>query len=372
MGFAQSEDPDEYGGFDVSVSEIRAQVSPQFEIALPSGNIAQHFVLSFNNLEITSNLFYRVVDNNIGGELTFELPFGRFKPYITFHQDVDYENFVEPRISSGEVLLVPSSKYLNRQRGFTPGISYEFIRNLLIEPSITVNDIFKGNLTESRIVDEGVDLIPQISLIYDGIRVERDGRGFFFNGIYSEITYGVRYRGFSNPISSKLENRILASADIREKIFLEEELTFDTLVVVWEEQQIDFYSLGGFGSIRGYEPDSFFALRFFRSSLDIEQRIFQDADITITTSRKKGRFIRLHQFGLLYIYDLLVIQSELDLQSRAETNMGLGGGFSFTLSGQGNIQFKTQVYAAQAIGEEFSPVVYLRTSLFNWESRTHS
>jgi hypothetical protein len=372
LGFAETEDPDEYGGIDVSVSSIRAQVSPQFEIALPSGNISQHFTLSFNSLEITSNLFYRVVDNNIGGQLTLELPFGRFRPYITFHQDVDYENLVEPGISNGEIRLVSTSKYLNRQRGFTPGISYEFIRNLSIEPSLTVNDIFKGDLTESRIVDEGIDLIPRISLIYDGMRVERDGSGFFFNGLYGEITYGVRFRGFSNPISSTLENRILASADIKEAIFFEEELTFDTLIVVWEEQQIDFYSLGGFGSIRGYDPDSFFALRFLRSSLDVEQRIFQDAEITLTTSRKKGRFVRIHEFALLYIYDLLVTQSELDLQSPADTNMGLGGGFSFTLSGRGNIQFKTQLYAAQAIGEAFSPVVYLRTSLFNWETRPRS
>jgi hypothetical protein len=372
LGFTQSEVSEEYSGFDISVSSIRAQASPQFEIALPSGNISQHLALSFNNLEITSNLFYRVIDNNIGGQLTLELPLGRFRPYITFHQDVDFENLVEPRISNGEVKLVPSSKYLNRQRGFTPGLSYELIRNLSIKPSFTVNDLFKGDLTKSRIVDEGVDLIPRISLIYDGIRVERDGNEFFFNGIYGEISYGVRFRGFSNPISSTLENRILASADIRETVFFEEELTFDTLIDVWQDQQIDFYSLGGFGSIRGYDPDSFFAFRFLRSSLDIEQRIFPDAEIKITTSRKKDRFIRTHQFGLLYLYDLLFTQSELDLGSRVNTNMGIGAGFSFTLSGQGTMQFKTQVYAAHGIGESFSPVFYLRTSLFNWETKTRS
>ena len=214
-----------------------------------------------------------------------------------------------------------------------------------------MNDVFKFDLEESRIEDEGVDLIPRISLIYDGIRVERDGRDFFFNGLYGEITYGVRFRGFSNPISSTLENRFLASADIRERVFFEEELTFDTPIVVWEDPMVDFYSLGGFGSIRGYQPDSFFAFRFLRSSLDIEQRIFPDAEIKITTSRRKGRFISVHQFGLLYLYDLLFSQSELDPGSRVDTSMGVGGGFSFTLSGQGSLQFKTQIYAAQGIGE---------------------
>jgi len=350
-GFGQNDNTEEYGGLDISVSSIRAQVSPEFEVALPSGNISQHLELSFNSIEITSDLFYRVIDNNIGGSVTLELPLGRFRPYITFHQDVDFEKFVEPRISFDGVSLVPSNKYLSRQRGFTPGLSYELFRNLSIEPSFTVNDVFKFDLEESRIEDEGVDLIPRISLIYDGIRVERDGRDFFFNGLYGEITYGVRFRGFSNPISSTLENRFLASADIRERVFFEEELTFDTPIVVWEDPMVDFYSLGGFGSIRGYEPDSFFAFRFLRSSLDIEQRIFPDAEIKITTSRRKGRFISVHQFGLLYLYDLLFSQSELDPGSRVDTSMGVGGGFSFTLSGQGSLQFKTQIYAAQGIGE---------------------
>jgi hypothetical protein len=368
-GFAQTEDPEDYGGFDVSVSSIRAQVSPQLEIALPSGNIAQHLSIAFNNLELTTDLYYRVVDNNIGGQLTLEFPLGRFRPYITFHQDVDNENLVEPRISGGEVQLVPSSKYLYRQRGFTPGVSYEFIRNLSIEPSLTVNDIFKGNLSESLIIDEGTDLIPQISLTYDGIRIERNGAGFFFSGLYSRITYMIRYRGFSDPISSRIENRLLAKADIRERIFFEEELTFDTLLQVWEEELVNFYSLGGFGTIRGYDPDSIFALRFLRSSLDVEQRIFKDAEITVRTSRKRDRFIRLHQFSLLYIFDLLLTQPELDIRSAVDTNIGLGGGFGFTLSGRGNIHFQTQVYLAQAIGSGFSPVFYLRTSLFNWETK---
>jgi hypothetical protein len=370
LGFAQAGDTEQYGGLDISVTAIRAQIGPQFEIALPSGDISQHLELSFNTLEITSDLFYRVIDNNIGGRVTVELPLGRFRPYITFHQDVDFENLVEPRLSNGEVQLVPSSRYLNRQRGITPGVAFELVRNLSIETALTTNDVFKGDLTESRIVDEGVDLIPRISLTYDGIRLQRDGSEFFFNGLYGEVTCGVRFRGFSNPISSTLESHLLASADIRETVFFQGELTFDTLIAVWEDQKIDFYSLGGFGSIRGYDPDSFFALRFLRSSLDVEQRIFADAEMRIATSRRKDRFIRIHQFGLLYLCDLLFTQSELDPGSRVDTRMGVGGGFSFTLSGQGTMQFKTQIYAAQGIGEAFSPVFYLRTSLFNWETRT--
>jgi hypothetical protein len=231
--FGQAADADEYSGFDISVDSVRAQISPQFEVALPSGNISQHLSVGFDNLEPSTDLDYRVVDNNIGGQFTLEFPIGRFTPYINFHQDVDFEKFVEPRISLDGVSLVPSNKYLSRQRGFTAGLTYALFRNLSIEPSVTVNEVFKFDLEESRIDDEGVDIIPRISLIYDGIRVERDGGDFFFNGLYGETNFGVRFRGFSNPISSHLENRLLAVADIRERIFFEEELTFDTPIVVW-------------------------------------------------------------------------------------------------------------------------------------------
>jgi hypothetical protein len=270
---------------------------------------------------------------------------------------------------NGGLRLVSTTKYLNRQRGFTPGLSFELTRDLWIESSATLNDIFKGNLTETRIVDEGLDLIPQISLIYDGIRVERDESGFFFSGLYGEITYSVRLREFSDPISSKLENRILAKADIREIVFIEEEFTFNTPIAVWEHQQIDFYSLGGFGGIRGYDPDSIFALRFLRSALDVEQHIFRDAEISLTTSKKKGRSVRIHEFALLYIHDLLLSQGGLDLGSPIGVDMSAGAGFAFTFSGRRDIHFKTQVYAAQAIGKRFSPIFYLRTSLFNLETR---
>jgi hypothetical protein len=372
FGVAQTqsaEESDERGGLDMVVNDIRAQVSPQFEFVIPSGNILQHFVVGFNGLEITFNLYYRVVDSNIGGDIIFDIFLGRFRPYVTVFQDVDFEKLVEPRVSEGDVLLAPTSKYLDRQRGFTLGLSYEFVRNLALEPSLRVNDIFKGNLTESRIVDEGVDLIPRISLTYDGIRVRGDGQGFFFNGFYGQTVYSIRYRNrFDNPISSNLENRLLASADIDERLFIEEELSFDTPVTVRKEDQINFYSLGGFGSIRGYDPDSISAIRFFRSSVDVEQRIFGDRTVNIRTSKKKDRFLRIHQFRLLYIADLLVVQDELNIRSSADTFMSLGAGFSFTISGWGKNLFKTQVYAAQSLSRSFAPIVYLRTSLFNLET----
>jgi hypothetical protein len=363
-------DAEEGSRFDVSVSALRAQVSPQFEIVLPNGNISQHFTTYFDNLEMIFNLYYRVVDSNIGGDITFALPTGRFRPYITFFQAVDFENLVEPQVSDGKVELVPADKYIDRDRGFTPGISYEFAKNLSIEPSLTVDDIFKGDLAENTIIDEGTDLIPRISLTYNGIRVKGTERRFYFNGFYGRTVYSMRYRNrFNNPISATLENQLLANADFEESLFLEEQLTFNTPITIYENEQIDFYSLGGFGSVRGYGPDSISALRFFRSSLDVEQSIFDDGEITIRTSRKKDRFIRIHQFKLLFLYDLLVAQDELDLRSEADTFMSLGGGFSFVLSGRGSSHFKTQVYAAQAIGRDFAPVIYVRTSLFNLETK---
>jgi len=39
----------------------------------------------------------------------------------------------------------------------------------LIEPSFLVDDLFKGSLTEGTVLDEVMDLVPRLSLVYDSL-----------------------------------------------------------------------------------------------------------------------------------------------------------------------------------------------------------
>lgn len=51
---------------DVRVTELRARVSPQLEVVLPTGNFYAHFVTNFNILEIAFNLNFSVLGNTLG------------------------------------------------------------------------------------------------------------------------------------------------------------------------------------------------------------------------------------------------------------------------------------------------------------------
>ncbi|MGQ9617179.1 MAG: hypothetical protein ACUVWJ_12365 [Spirochaetota bacterium] len=52
---------------DVRVTQLRARISPQFEVVLPSGDLYEHFITNFNNLELTFNLHFSVIGNTLGG-----------------------------------------------------------------------------------------------------------------------------------------------------------------------------------------------------------------------------------------------------------------------------------------------------------------
>ncbi len=163
---------------DVRVTELRARVSPQFEFVLPTGDLYEHFTTNFNNLEMTFNLHFSVIGNTLGGDIIFAYPFGKWAPYVRFSQVLDFENYFSPKLQGSELLLVPTDKYILRKRGVNPGLKYEVLENLYLEPSLVLNDVFRGSLTENRVVDEGVDIIPQLGLVFDTVHAEEAGEGY--------------------------------------------------------------------------------------------------------------------------------------------------------------------------------------------------
>ncbi|MFW6181432.1 MAG: hypothetical protein ACOC8N_06755 [Spirochaetota bacterium] len=90
---------DDVRKIDIKASAVRARVNPQFEFVLPTGDISQHFIMHFNYLELTFDLSAGLVDNTIDGEVTFAYPLNRIRPYVSFVQKVDFENYLDPQIS---------------------------------------------------------------------------------------------------------------------------------------------------------------------------------------------------------------------------------------------------------------------------------
>jgi hypothetical protein len=267
---------------DVRVTELQARVSPQLEIVLPTGNINQHFVTYFNNLEMTFNLSFSVMGNTLGGDIRFAYPINSISPYIFFYQKLDFENYIAPAFDGKELTFVPTDKYIARNRGLNLGLNYKIINNFYIMPSFVVNETFKGSLTENKVLEEGVDLIPQISFVYDSVEVEDTNTDPIFSGIYYNTTFSIRYRNaFHTPVDAENKNLFLLHHNLKRIWFFGERVTLNYPIKSWEKELIKFYSLGGIESIRGYEEYSIDSFRFFLLSSNVAREILQDKELRV-------------------------------------------------------------------------------------------
>jgi len=340
-------------------------VSPQLEVVLPSGNFYTHFVTNFNNLEIALNLSFSVLGNTLGGDLGFFYPFKTLIPYIVFYQNLDFENFFTPGLIDGEIILFPTQKYVRRDRGIDLGLKWEVMNNFKIVPSFAVNDVFKGNLTENVVLEEGVDFVPQTSLEYDSLRAEETETEPIYMGFYGKSNFSVRYRdGFQTPVEASNKNLLTYYHHARHRWYFDEEVTFNFPLKIWRSDLAYYYSLGGFESIRGYEEGSIPAIGFFLLSFNVERIIFDGSEMKIRLSK---HLLRIHQFRLIFLSDTLLSRDRIYGGAPAQLYSSAGGGVSCTFSGSGSTHFQFKLCAAQALTEKFAPVIYFRSSLIQFE-----
>jgi hypothetical protein len=352
---------------DVEVTKVRAKISPTFEVALPSGNIYQHFTQDFNNLNMAFTINYNILDNNIAGDILFSYPLGRFIPSTRFALDLDFENYIAPSFSGGAFTLQPTERYVSRKRTIELSLGYRITDHFSITPSFLISDIFKGSFTTSRVVDDGVDLVPKVGFVYNSMQVKDPDKGLFFNGLYYGSVFGMKYRqSFDNPVSLEHSNNLLLHFSIQDTWKLHQKVTLDYPVYVWNEGLTSFYSLGGFDSVRGVLFDSIHAYRFLFLSTNIEHEIFKGTEVPFTPFKLQAR---IHQFRLFMLVDELLSQECLDISAPVVSYTSVGGGLAFVISGKEQEHFEIKLYAAQQIGEPFAPFIYLRTSLFDLESQ---
>ena len=352
---------------DVRVTELRARVSPQLEVVLPSGNFYAHFVTNFNNLEIAFNLSFSVLGNTLGGDLGVSYPIKTFTPYVTFFQHIDFENYFAPDISGGEIVLVPTEKYLRRDRGFDLGSRWEAADNFAIRPSVVFDEVFKGDLTKSVVLEEGVDIVPQTSFEYDSLRAEKTETDPVHVGLYIKSNFSLRYRDdFDTPVEADNRNRLSFYHRAGQRWFFDEEATLNYPLKIWRSDLATYYSLGGFETIRGYDEGSIPSLRFFLLSLNVERAIFYGRELRFKLLKNP---VKVHQFRLVLLSDTLLSQDRIYGGAPVDFYSGAGGGISFTFSGSGSTHFQFKVCAAQALTGEFAPIVYLRSSLLKYETR---
>lgn len=362
-GESETTDSEEPRKLDIQYSHVRARVSPDFELAIPSGKVTLSFTQPFNNLDLSFYLGYSVISSDVNTELTFAYNIKRFRPYVKFFQSTDFENLVAPGISGSGVVLVPTDKYIYRSRGFDVGVGYRLAPKLYLEPSFLLNDIFKGSLTEARVLEEGVDLVPKLSFVYDGVSAPDPTNKLYFRGLYYRTIFSTRFRnGFNRPVDMRNENLLLYHFNIRKNWFFLLKGTLDYPIVVWEDELASYYTLGGFETIRGYEYRSINAFSFFLFTSDVERELFKERELRLIKDR-----LRMHQFSFKLLADSLVYQDSIGIKSNLHYLASLGAGFSFVLSGRGKSHFRNELFIAQGLQSGEGLILYFRTSLFNLE-----
>jgi hypothetical protein len=101
----------------LSLSTLEGRVSPQFEFTLPSGDISERIEQQFNKLHTVFRLNFNFLDSSIGADVAVSYPLGFFILGIHFYQDLDLENIVAPQFQDWELILLPTEKFVSRNRG---------------------------------------------------------------------------------------------------------------------------------------------------------------------------------------------------------------------------------------------------------------
>ncbi len=352
---------------DVKVTKINARISPQLELTLPSGNVYEHFIEDFNNLWIIFDLNYNFLNNSIGGDLTFKYPIKRFEPGIKFFLDLDFENFFYPQLAGDEFTILPTEKYIYRSRGLELSLSYNMFHNFYIIPAFIVNDSFRGSLTTSSVIEEGIDLTARTSFVYDTLRAKDPDKRLAFEGIYYRSVFDARFRNsFDNPVSIDNVNNLLLRFNFWDRWYLGEKFNLSYPIKIWNRDLSSFYFLGGFDSIRGYEIRSINAFRFIFLSTNLEVEILRDKELKFKVGKLQTR---MHQYRVFLLFDELLTQESLSLGSRVNSFSSIGTGFSFVLSGKERGHFKIETYIAQPLEKRVLPLFYFRTSLYKIEKK---
>lgn len=351
-GQDQKEEPER----TATLSTLEAKISPQFEFTLPSGNISERFEQRFNNLHTVFNLNFNFLNSSIDADVAFSYPLGFFIPGIHFFQNVDLENLIAPQFQDGELVLLPTEKYVSRNRGIGLNFIFNVTRMFSITPAFLMNDTFKGSFTTELTLDEGIDWIANMSFVVDSAKSKPEGTPEPNHRIVFSSVFNTRFRNvLTNPVSIDHSNVVQTNHQLRDRVFIAESLAFNYPIYTWNRDISTYYSLGGFNTIRGYPYGSIVGFRYLLNRFGMGTRVFSEAQIKLKLFKRKAT---IHDYRLLLILDGLLAQDHLSLDSAVNFYGGCGGGFSFLISGEKQQHIKVSIYVVQPIELGRLPIFY--------------
>jgi hypothetical protein len=351
----------------VAVSTLEAKITPHFEFTLPSGNISERLEQQFNNLNTVFSLNFNFLNSSIDADVAFSYPLGFFVPGVHFFQNVDLENLIAPRFQDGELGLLPTDKYISRDRGIGVDLVFNVTPVFSITPSFLMNDTFRGSFTTDLILDEGIDWIARTSFAVDSAksqpeRIPEPRHRVFFNSVFN-----ARFRNtLANPASVDHSNVVQSHHRLWNHVFITESLAFNYPIFIWNREISRYYNLGGFNTIRGYTYGSIAAFRYLLNRFDLGFDVFPNASSKIKLQKRQAT---IHDYGIFFILDGLLAQDHLSWDSVLHSYGDCGAGFTFLLSGEKQQHIKVSTYAVQPLEAGRLPIVYFQTSFFNFEKK---
>ena len=351
---------------DIRVSNIIAKINPQTEITFPTGSFSEHFKHRFNNLNIIFNFNYNFLANELSGKISFEYPLKYLTPYISFSDSVDFESYVKPSIVNDNIQLVPTDKFITRNRNLEGGLKYRITRNFSLYTSLNYDDIFRGDLSTATIIENGVDLTTKVGTEYNSMRAMLPKSKLLFKGLYYKTSFNLKHRNkFTNPVSIDHNENFLITAETAKNWYIDQGINMGFPIKVWRNTLASFYTLGGFDTLRGYPEKSINAFRYISASSTIHRRITLKKEIK--KKILKNYYIKTSMFDLYLFYDQCIAQDNLQLNSPVKYFPSLGAGSSIIISGENNRHLKVSIFIAQALKRGQKPVIYLKSSFFQFE-----
>ena len=351
---------------DIKVSNIIAKINPQTEITFPTGSFSEHFKHRFNNLNIIFNFNYNFLANELSGKISFEYPLKYLNPYISFSDSIDFESYVKPSIVNDYIQLVPTDKFITRNRTMEGGLEYRITKNFILYTSLNYDDIFRGDLSTATIIENGVDLTTQFGAEYNSMRVVLPKSKLMFKGLYYKTSFNFKHRNkFNNPVSIDHNENFLLTPEITKNWYIEQGINMGFPIKVWENTLASFYTLGGFDTLKGYPEKSINAFRYISASSTIHRRITLNKEIK--KKILKNYYIKTSIFDLYLFYNQCIVQDKLPMYSSVKYFPSLGTGSSIIISGENNRHLKVSIFIAQALKQGHNPIVYLKSSFFQFE-----
>jgi hypothetical protein len=166
---------------EVDVEKIPARIDPEIELTIPSGRFHLLFEEDFRKLHARFGLNYEFLDNAINGSFRFSRPLGRLDLGVRFYDGIDFENFLNPDIQNGDIVLQESDEYVQLDTGVELDLRAPLYtlqdenagkkeKGLFVKGAFKLNETFRGDLDRTEVIDEGLDLILLGNLFYKSVR----------------------------------------------------------------------------------------------------------------------------------------------------------------------------------------------------------